>query len=105
MELALSIDVLIKKRYISLIERNKAICQFPYKWSDKTNCPHSVPGNFAKRRSVGGNAHENWCLVRLFPLIIGLKVPEDEPVWQMLMTLKDIVDLAMSPIHTKESIC
>lgn len=54
---------------------------------------------------MGGNALENWCLVRPFPLIIGLKVPEDEPVLQMLMILKDIVDLAMSPIHTEESIC
>lgn len=62
-ELAFSIDVLIKKRYISLV-----CC---------------------------------WCLLRLLPVIIGLKVPEDEPVWQMLMTLKDIMDLAMSPIHTE----
>ena len=105
MELALSFDVLVKKRYFSLMELNHAIRQFPYKWSDKTNCPHQVPVNFAKRRSVGGNAHENWCLLRLLPLIIGLKVPEHEPVWQMLMTLKDIVDLAMSPVHTEESIC
>lgn len=34
-----------------------------------------------------------------------LKVPEHEPVWQMLMTLKNIVDLVMSPVHTEESIC
>lgn len=54
---------------------------------------------------MGGNAHENWCLLQLLPLIIGLKVPEHEPVWQMLMTLKDIVELVMSPVHTEESIC
>lgn len=85
------------------MELNNAIRQFPYKWNNKTNCPHLVPGNFTKRRSVGGNAHENWCL--LLPLIIGLKVPEHEPVWPILMTLKDIVDLVMSPVHTEESIC
>lgn len=60
------------------------------RWNDKTNCPHLVPGNFAKRRSMR--------------LIIGLKVPEHEPVWQILMILKDIVDLVMSPVHTDESI-
>jgi len=79
-ELALSFDVLIKKKYLSFIELNSAIPQFPYKWSDKTNRPHLVPDNFASRRSVGGNAHENWCLLRLLPLIIGLKIPEHESV-------------------------
>ena len=105
LELALSFDVLIKKKYFSLIELNDVIHQFPYKWSDKTNRPHLVPGNFSKRKSVGGNAHENWCLLRLLPLMIGLKVPEDEPAWQMLMTLKSILELVMSPSHTEESIC
>lgn len=71
LELALSFDVLIKKNYFSLLELNNAICNFPYKWSDKTNCPHLIPGNFTTGKSVGGNAHEHWCLLRLLPLIIG----------------------------------
>lgn len=104
-ELALSFDILITKKYFSLMELNNAIRDFPYKWSDKTSRPHLIPANFSTRKSVGGNAHENWCLLRLLPLIIGLKVPEHEPVWQMLMTLKDIVDLVMSPVHREESIC
>lgn len=105
LELALSFDVLIKKKYFSLIELNYVIHQFPYKWNDKTNRPHLVPGNFSKRKSVGGNAHENSCLLHLLPLMIGLKIPEYEPAWQMLMTLKSIVELVMSPSHTEESIC
>lgn len=54
---------------------------------------------------MGGSAHDNWCLLHLLPLIIGLKVPDNDPVWQMLMTLKDIIELVMSPVHTEESIC
>lgn len=77
--------------------------------SSVINHPHSVSSNFATRRSVGSNAHENWCLLRLLPLIIGLKVPEPEPVWKMLRTLegkkKDFTDLVMSPDHTGESMC
>lgn len=88
-ELALSFDIFIKKKYFSLEEFNDFIYQFPCKWRDKTNRPHAVPANFATLRSLGGSAHENWCLLRLLPLIIGLKVPEHEPVCQMLMTLKD----------------
>lgn len=36
--------------------------------------------------------------------MIGTKVPEEEQAWQLLMTLKDVVALVMSPIHTDESI-
>ena len=36
--------------------------------------------------------------------MIGPKVQEEEEVWQLLMTLKDVVELVMSPTHTDESI-
>ncbi len=38
------------------------------------------------------------------PLMIGDKVPEDEPAWEVLMTLKDVVELVMAPLHTDETI-
>lgn len=37
--------------------------------------------------------------------MIGLKIPEDRPVWQMLMSLKSIVELVMSQSHIGGSIC
>lgn len=36
--------------------------------------------------------------------MIGPKIPEEEQAWQLLMTLKDVVELVMSPTHTDESI-
>ncbi|XP_056443822.1 uncharacterized protein LOC130380603 [Gadus chalcogrammus] len=105
LELALSLNAFIKNKYFSLVEFNDLIAQFPYKWTDRTNRPHLVTATFAAKRSLGGNAHENWCLLRLLPFLIGLRVPESDPVWQVLMVLKDIVELVMSPAHTEESIC
>ena len=105
LELALSLIEFIKNKYFSLVEFNDLIAQFPYKWTDRTNRPHLVTATFAAKRSVGGNAHENWCLLRLLAFLIGLRVPESDPVWQVLMVLKDIVELVMSPAHTEESIC
>ncbi|XP_070406635.1 uncharacterized protein [Nothobranchius furzeri] len=103
-ELALCLEELMRKKYFSLQLLNDAICQFPYKWNDKTNSPHAIPLTFSSRMSVGGNAHENWCLLRLLPLIIGDKVPEDDEAWQVLMTLKDVVELIMAPVHTDETL-
>lgn len=104
LELALCLDVLIKKKYFSLQELNRIIKQFPYRWKDRTNSPQGIPQTFALRKTVGGNAHENWCLLRLLPLMIGHNIPEEEQAWQLLMTLKDVVELVMSPTHTIESI-
>lgn len=100
-ELALCLSVLIKKKYFTLSELNDSVAHFPYKWTDKTNSPHSVHHNFAICRSVGGNMHENWALIRLLPFFIGSKI--HEPAWQILMTLKEIVQLVVSPVYTAES--
>lgn len=102
-ELALCLQILIKK-YFSLEELNAIIKKFPYKGKDKTNCPTRIVPTFASRKTIGGNAHENWSLLRLLPLMVGSRVHEDDQAWQLLMTLKDIVELCMSPTHTDESL-
>ena len=40
----------------------------------------------------------------LLPLIIGSKVPQGEPAWDVLMCLKDIVELVVVPVHTEETV-
>jgi len=100
-EISLCLTVFISKKYFTL---NKEIEDFPFKLTDKTNCLHPVPLIYSSRRTIGGNAHENWSLMRFLPLILGSKVPSDEPAWHLLADLKDIVALVVSPVQTKESI-
>ena len=103
-ELALCLTVLISKKYCDLNTLNERIKSFPFKYNDKVNSSQSLPKTFSSTRSIGGNAHENWHLLRFLPFIIGPKIPHDEPAWQILMILKDIVELAVSPTHSEESI-
>lgn len=105
LELALCLNTLIKAKYFTLEELNKSVKEFPYRWADKTDAPKPVSSTFAARKTVGGNAHENWALLRLLPLIIGERVPEGEPTWQILLNLKDIVELVLSSVHTESTIC
>lgn len=74
------------------------------KWADKTNCPQPMPATFSSRERIGGNAHENWALIRLLPLIIGHRIPLNDPAWLLLMSLKDIIELLVAPVHNEESI-
>lgn len=103
-ELAHCFSLLISKKYFNLEKLNNLIQNFEYKWGDKTNRPHTIPQTFSVKKSIGGNAHENWSLLRLLPLIIGPLVHQDEPIWHVLLDLKDIVELAVAPVHSDESI-
>lgn len=103
-ELAHCLALLISMKYFDLDTLNRHILQFPFKWGDKTNKPHEIPHTFTARKTIGGNAHENWALLRHLPFIIGHLVPDGEMAWQILMDLKDIVELVVAPTHTDESI-
>nr|XP_054600874.1 uncharacterized protein LOC129164486 isoform X2 [Nothobranchius furzeri]XP_054600875.1 uncharacterized protein LOC129164486 isoform X2 [Nothobranchius furzeri] len=104
LELGLCFSVFLSKKYFSFIELNSAILQFPYKWADKTDCPQALPANLSSKKKLGGNAHENWTLIRLLPFIIGHRIPLNDPNWLLLMSLKDIVELVVAPVHNEESI-
>lgn len=43
-------------------------------------------------------------LLRLLPVLIGSRVPEGEKIWDVLMDLKDIVELAVSHTFTDNTI-
>lgn len=71
--------VFVSKKYFTLDNLNEAIQTFPFKWNDKKNRPHPVPLAYSTKKRIGGNAHENWGLLRFLRLLIGDKVPANEP--------------------------
>lgn len=104
LELGTCLRIFINNKYFTLIELNNAILHFPYKWADKTDSPQPLPATFSSCDRVGGNAHENWALIRLLPFIIGHTIPLNDPAWLLLMSLKDIIELVIAPVHNEESI-
>ena len=94
-EIARCLGVLISRKLFTLADLNDAILKFPYKWTDRANKPHVVSQTSSSRKTVGGNAHENWSLLRFLPFLVGSLVPEDEPAWLILMDLKDITELVL----------
>ena len=40
----------------------------------------------------------------MLPFLIGPKIPEHDPAWQVLLDLKQIVELVVAPVHNDESI-
>ena len=103
-ELALCIGKMMHNKYFTLEYLNRKILSFPYKHTDKVDRPQPIPKTFTVKKTVGGNGHENATLLRLLPLMIGSKVPEEDGAWCVLMDLKEIVELMVCPVFTDESI-
>lgn len=104
-ELSLCLQKLIAAKFFTLDLLNNVIQSFPYCFSDKVNRPQKIPKTFFSKKTIGGNGHENWTLIRLIPLMIGKSIPETEKAWQLLMDLKDIVELVVSPKFSEDSLC
>lgn len=103
-ELAHYAALLISKKFFTLDGLNTLIQTFQYKWVDKTNRPHAIPRSFIARKMIGGNAQENWTLLRFTPFVIGQILPDGEPAWQVILDLKDIVELVVAPVQAEETI-
>lgn len=83
---------------------NNKITTFPYQHADKVNRPQPLSQASLSRGTIGGNGHENATLLRLLPLLIGSEVPEGDRVWAVLMDLKEVVELALCPSFTDETV-
>lgn len=103
-EIALFIGEMIHHKYFTPEYLNQKIISFPYKHTDKVDRPHPIPKTFPAKKTISGNGHENATLLRLLPFLIGSKVPEDDAAWNVLMDLKDMVELIICPEFTDESI-
>lgn len=72
------VEKIFNQNYFTLEFLNRKIVSFQYKYTDKVDRPQPIPKTFTVKKTIGGNGHENAALLRLLPLIIGYKVPEED---------------------------
>ena len=82
-------------RWFTYALLNNRIAKFPYQSSDAKSKPCEVHHSSGK---LGGQAAQNWTLLRLFGIIIrGLVKDCTDPVWQLYINLCDLVALVCAP--------
>lgn len=95
-DVALIIQHFVKvDKYFSYDHLNRLIMQFQYLGHDADSKPVEIkhPG-----KQLGGHAAQNWCLLRMLPIIIGDRIADiDNPVWNLFLLLKRIVELICAP--------
>lgn len=77
---------------------NNRISTMKYNAHDLRNKPAKVSSPSDK---LGGHALQNWTLVRLLPVFVGMKVANtSDPVWETFVKLMELTDLLMAPTIT-----
>ena len=74
---------------------NQVIVKFKYKGYDANDKPSIVNEN---GKTLGGHAAQNWCLLRLLPLLVSSKIQDsNDEVWAAICLLREIVALVCAP--------
>lgn len=82
---------------------NDRIDNFPYGSVDKPNKPSVMPQTVSNFK-VKQTAMQCWCLLRLFPLLVGEKVPANDEKWEVILKLMFMVEAVCSPVFSKADV-
>lgn len=103
-DLALYIKCLVTEhKCFTYLELNHRIDQFHYLGSDTDNKPCEVNTDGEK---LGGHAVQNWCLLRMLPMLVGdhMENALENKVWQQVLQLQKIVELICAPRITSDRV-
>lgn len=101
-DLFLYVNYFIKtKKWFTYNELNNLIRRTHLKGNDTNNKP--IQFN-EKGKKLVGNASENWCTLRFFPIIVYNIVDTSNAVWRLLLHLREIVEFIISPKITHAQI-
>jgi len=93
-DMVLFIKYFVFKKWFSFEVMNHRILNFSYSYQDANDRPPTFTSTACK---LNGQAAENWCFFRLFPLIMfGLIKDPNDKVWKLYLSLKEAVELICS---------
>lgn len=98
-DLALFVGHLVQEKHFTYLQLNRCKNQSKYQGNDASNKPADMsPGS----ERLSGHAVQNWCFLRLLPLFVGdrIKDPSENEVWQLILQLREIVELVCAPAIT-----
>jgi hypothetical protein len=84
-----------KKKWVSYKYINRRINQLKLVGTEANDRPAFV--NELKGKIIG-NAVQVWVLIRFLPILIGSKIDDtDDKVWQLVLLMRDVVELVCAP--------
>ncbi len=93
----------VGNNYFTLVQFHNCIKNFPYSGADKTNKPTPMSTSM-QMFEIRQTASQMWCLMRLFPLLVGQFVPESDPLWKLFCVLMNIIDIICAQVISEHDI-
>ena len=84
------------KKLFTLDELNVRLRSFDYGPRYCINKPPEISENSIKKGYIMKSSSEMLCLIRHLNLIIGLIIPKEDEVWELFITLKELITMASS---------
>ena len=79
------------KSWFTLNFVNHQIANFKYHGHDKLSKPPTISKTATR---LPGNASENWCFLRVFPILVYWKISDaEDSVWRLVMNLRSILEI------------
>jgi hypothetical protein len=97
----IDIPLILKKMVSDHIFSEDEVMLRLQSWSYKQCDTVDKPTNLKTLSSFNQSAAQTWTLVRFLPIILGDLVPEDNKEWNILLLLKDITEMVLSPTFDK----
>lgn len=90
-------QLIYQDKYFTLDELNSRIDKFNYGKNEKNNRPLPIRAKQIEAKHIKMSAGEAFTLIRNIGLIIGDLVPLENNYWQVIISLKEIMNLIMYP--------
>lgn len=101
-EISLVLDYMIQKLHISLHTINYKIQMFSYGETEKRNMFKKITREQIRSTNFKMTAREMMMFVHYLPLIFGEIIPEDNKVWDFVLSLVELADLILLPSFDEE---
>ncbi|XP_033115217.1 uncharacterized protein LOC117115483 [Anneissia japonica] len=91
-------QLIFQDKLFSIDILNARITNFDYGFEDVKNKPSTINCGtlHITDSNLKNSASQMWCLLRFLPLLIGDKVPRNHAHWQLLLKLRQIMDIVFA---------
>lgn len=97
----------VDSKYFSIPTLNSRLFFFDYGPSDSDNKLQPIADDFATKSKLKGTASEIFTLVRIFGVLVGDLVPEDDEYWRLYKLHKEIIEICQAnelPLEMNEQL-
>ena len=106
LEMKLLLAHCLEKKYFTVAELNAGILNFDFGYSNVSSRPGGIDEASLTKKDgkLRLSASSTWLLAKTLPLIIGTKVPADDPNWELYILLLKITDICTAHSCSKNTI-